>query len=164
LPANFDLGISAFPFQRTALTAIPLNDGAVVVLPAEHHLVAKPVVQLSDLQHERLVLLSKTPQHPLSTAFQSANLHYVAETSLSTIACALVSEGLGIAVVDPFSASEFVGRNVVVRPLRPSFTIGTAIVYARERSLPLSAREFLDEFLVHIRSFLRENHFDLPAV
>ena len=40
------------------------------------------------------------------------------ETPLSQIACVLVSEGVGIAIVDPFSASEFVGR-IVARPLRP---------------------------------------------
>ena len=163
LAGEFDLGISAFPFRRTSLTAIPLNDAAVVALPADHSLAEKSVVQLSDLRDERLVLLSKTAQHPLSTAFQSAGLHYVAETSLSTIACALVSEGMGVAIVDAFSASEFAGRNVVVRPLRPSFTIGAAIVYAQGRSLSLSAREFLNEFLAHVQLFLGQNNFELPT-
>jgi hypothetical protein len=111
---------------------------------------------MSDLRDAKLIVLSKTPQHPLSTALQSGFFKQVVETSLATIACVLAAEGMGIAIVDPFSASEFVGRNLVLRRIEPSFTIGTAVIYARGRRLSAPAREFLDEFLAHTRSFLEK--------
>jgi DNA-binding transcriptional LysR family regulator len=68
---------------------------------------------------------------------------------------------MGIAIVDPFSASEFVGPNLVLRRIEPSFTIGTAVIYARGRRLSAPASEFLDEFLAHTRSFLEKNNFEV---
>jgi DNA-binding transcriptional LysR family regulator len=84
------------------------------------------------------------------------------ETSLSSIACVLVSEGMGIAIVDPFSVSEFVGRGVVARPLEPSFNIGTALVHSNERPLSMIAQEFRAAFLDHIHRFLQNADYLRP--
>jgi DNA-binding transcriptional LysR family regulator len=158
LSGEYDVGISAFPFVNNSFSVIPLNDAAVAVLPVGHRLATRPVIEMSDLGEERLIVLSKTPQHPLSIALQSGTFRQVVETSLATIACTLAAEGMGIAVVDPFSASEFVGRNVVMRRIEPAFTIGAAVIYALDRRLSLPAREFMDEFLAHTRSFLEQNN------
>jgi DNA-binding transcriptional LysR family regulator len=161
LSGEYDMGISAFPFVNNSFSVTPLNDAAVAVLPAGHRLATSPVIKTSDLGEEKLIVLNKTPQHPLSIALQSGPFKQVVETSLATIACVLAAEGMGIAIVDPFSANEFVGRNVVLRRLEPSFTIGVAIIYARGRRLSAPACEFLDEFLAHTQSFLEKNNFRL---
>lgn len=161
LSGEYDIGISAFPFIGDSFSVTPLNDAAVAVLPTDHDLATRPVIKMSDLQEAKLIVLSKTPQHPLSTALQLGTFKQVVETSQATIACALAAEGMGIAIVDPFSASEFIGRNVVLRRIEPPFTIGAAVIYARGRRLSTPAREFLDEFLEHTRSFLEKNNFGL---
>jgi DNA-binding transcriptional LysR family regulator len=161
LSGEYDMGISAFPFVNNSFSVTPLNDAAVAVLPACHRLAKSHVVKMSDLGEEKLIVLTKTPQHPLSMALQSGPFKQVVETSLATIACALAAEGMGIAIVDPFSASEFVGRSVVLRRIEPSFTIGVAIIHARGRRLSAPAREFLDEFLAHTQLFLETNNFRL---
>jgi DNA-binding transcriptional LysR family regulator len=161
LSGEYDIGISAFPFIGDSFAVTPLNDAAVAVLPTDHGLATRPVIKMSDLREAKLIVLSKTPQHPLSTALQSGTFKQVVETSQATIACALAAEGMGIAIVDPFSASEFIGRNVVLRRIEPPFTIGAAVIYARGRRLSTPAREFLDEFLAHTRLFLHKNNFGL---
>jgi DNA-binding transcriptional LysR family regulator len=65
-----------------------------------------------------------------------------------------VSEGMGVAIVDPFSASEFVGRNVILRPFEPSIRIGTGVVHSSDRALSMIAWEFRAAFLDHVRQFL----------
>ena len=68
---------------------------------------------------------SSDSNHPIQVALQSVHHRQAIETTKSTIACVFVSEGMGVAIVDPFSASEFVGRNVILRPFEPSIKIGT---------------------------------------
>jgi DNA-binding transcriptional LysR family regulator len=161
LSGQYDIGVSTFPFVNNCFSVIPLNDAAVAVLPVGHRLAASSVIEMSDLRREKLIVLTKTPQHPMSIALQSGPFREVVETTFSTIACALAAEGTGIAIVDPFSASEFVGRDVVLKRIEPSFTIGIAVIYALGRRLSAPAREFLDEFLAHTQSFLEKNNFGL---
>ena len=158
---RFDVGVSLAPFQRTALTAIALEDNAVVVLPAHHRLVERKTIHAADLADENLILLTKFNQgrHPVELALQAVRRGQVIETPQSTIACILVSEGAGVAIVDPFSASEFVGRGVVLRPFDPALVIGTAIVHSSERGLSIVAQEFLTAFVEHTRRFLTEAEY-----
>jgi DNA-binding transcriptional LysR family regulator len=160
---QFDLGFTAYhpglkgyPWRRSSLAVTPLNDGAVVAMQPDHHLTRRSVLRAEDLEDEALILLSafSANAHPLGTALQTAIRRAPIETPLATIACVLVSAGAGIAIVDRFSASEFVGRNVVVRPFEPSSIIGTAIVTPRQRSLSIVASEFQAAFVEHVRRFL----------
>jgi hypothetical protein len=68
---------------------------------------------------------------------------------LSQIACVLVSEGVGIAIVDPFSASEFVGR-LVARPLRPEIDVGMLLLVPRQRATSALAQSFVSGFSAHL--------------
>jgi DNA-binding transcriptional LysR family regulator len=152
----FDLGITAFPFQRASLTITPLEDNAMVAMPENHRLTRHKVVRAKDLHDENLILLTRFRRglHPVEVALQSVVRRSPVETPLATMACVLVSEGMGVAIVDPFSASEFVGKGVVLRPFEPSWIIGTALVHSRERALSVVAREFRDAFLEHARQAL----------
>jgi DNA-binding transcriptional LysR family regulator len=161
---EFDIGITAFPFQRTSLTITPLDDGAVVAMPAGHRLARRRVVRTKDLRDETLILLTRfrTGLHPVEVALQSMSRRAPIETPLATIACVLVTEGVGVAIVDPFSASEFVGKGLVVRPFEPGWIIGTALVHSSERALSVIGREFRDAFLVHARR--NSEQVDQPGV
>jgi len=151
---QFDIGIAAMPFQRKMLTVTPLNDRAMVALPKAHRLASRRSVHARDLDDENLILLSKFQGslHPVEVALQSVRGSRNIETSLSTIACVLVMEGVGVAIVDPFAASDYVGRGLVLRPFEPSLTVGTAVMRSSERELSLIAQEFFDAFLEHAQS------------
>ena len=151
---RYDIGITAFPFDRESLIIYPLEDKAVVAIPIGHKLVRRKTVSAQDLRNENLVLLSKASTHPIHGLLNAVRPHQVLDTSLSMIACILVSERMGVAIVDPFSASEYVGRGIVLRPLEPALVIGTAVVCPRGRALSAIAQSFLEEFLEHSRQFL----------
>lgn len=156
-----DVGIVAYPFQDGSLVVTPLEDGTVVALPEGHRLAGRAVVSADDLREERLVLLSRfaTGRHPIDVALQSASRRQPVETPLATVACVLVQEGMGVAVVDAFSASEFVGKGLVLRRFEPPWAIGTALVHSGDRALSSAAQEFHDAFRRHARSFLRHAGF-----
>ncbi len=157
IDGRYDIGVVDLPFQRDRLAVTPLEDHAVVVLPAGHRLAGQSSVQAADLHDERLILLNRFTEgsHPIQSALQTVRRQQMIDTHLSSIACVLVSEGMGVTIVDPFSASEFVGRNVVLRAFEPALTIGTALVHSTERPLSLVAREFHTVLLDAARSFLR---------
>jgi DNA-binding transcriptional LysR family regulator len=158
---QFDIGITAFPFHRHSLTIIPLGDGAVVAMPPNHRLAGQRAVRPEDLDHENLILLTKfrTGSQPVEVALQSVARRASIETPLTTIACVLVAEGMGVAIVDPLAASEFVGQGLVLRPFEPSWVIGSALVHSSERALSVVAREFRDSFLEHVRDYLAEANY-----
>ena len=79
-----------------------------------------------------------------------------AETPLSEIACAMVSSGQGISVVDPFTAREFERRGVVARRFLPAVEFQVTLLYSRRRGLSPLAREFADAVERSIREFKRE--------
>jgi DNA-binding transcriptional LysR family regulator len=66
------------------------------------------------------------------------------ETLGTSAACAMVAEGIGLAIVDPFSASFACGR-LVQKPFLPTINFGFRLVYPDNRVLSNAARNILDE-------------------
>jgi DNA-binding transcriptional LysR family regulator len=97
---------------------------AVCVLPRGHALARKKSVQISDLEGESLISLSQNNplRLRLDMALDSARVkcRRPVETSLAYSACSMVAGGLGIAVVDPFTAAHVRGPAVACRPLAPT--------------------------------------------
>ncbi|HEY6432094.1 MAG TPA: LysR substrate-binding domain-containing protein, partial [Acetobacteraceae bacterium] len=159
---HYDIGITAFPFNRESLIIYPLEDKAVVAMPTGHRLARKKTIRAQDLHDQDFVLLRKPSTHPINNILHAVRRHQAIQTSFSVIACILVAERMGIAIVDPFSASEYVGRGVVLRPLEPPMTIGTAVVCSRSRPLSAIAQTFLHDFLEYSREFLNQAKYSQP--
>jgi DNA-binding transcriptional LysR family regulator len=158
---QLDVGVCAFPFQRDSLTTTPFYEKAVVAMPADHRLAGHAAVRADDLVDETVILLTKFQHglHPIEVALQSIRRRSWIDTPLSTIACVLALEGHGVAVVEPFSASDFVGRGLVLRAFEPALIVGTALIHSSERPLSLAAREFHDAFLAHTLAFLERAEY-----
>ena len=77
------------------------------------------------------------------------------ETPLSEIACSLAGSGAGVALCDPFTATEYATRGIVVRPFEPRIHFEFAALHAAQGTLPPVARDFIDSFRAHITAFLR---------
>lgn len=71
------------------------------------------------------------------------DLAEVASARTFYIASALVREGVGIAVLDNFTAEAAVGNGVAFRPLRPSLTFGVYAIALESRPLSRLAIDFL---------------------
>jgi DNA-binding transcriptional LysR family regulator len=163
---QFDIGLTEMAVDRSSLNVTKISAGAVVAMPEGHRLADRPIVYLEDLQDENLVMISNRygRQPVIELAVHATRHKHVVETPLSYVGCRLVAEGMGLAVVDPYSASDFVGRGVVIRPFDAKYSIEFSMIYANIRPQSVVAREFGSALLEHIRQFLdAQEYITLPS-
>jgi DNA-binding transcriptional LysR family regulator len=143
-----DLGF-ALPVALSGMpvAAPALHFPAVLALPIGHALASSATVRITELEGERCVLLGRQFQlgDLIEKLFDSNNVRprYVAETQNASAACAMVAEGMGVAVVDPISAIPF-SQDVVVRPLLPTVDFPVQLLAPPGRPLSQVAARFID--------------------
>lgn len=147
-----DIGLAAAPAERPGLVIESLASRAVLAVPLRHRLARRRSVTLQDLAGERIVTLTEPTIFSGHTESLLADIHHdvVATTPLSGIACAMVAEGFGVAIVDPFSVSDYAGRGVVAIPLQPRLEVRIALITSAHHPLSALAREFIDAFRAHL--------------
>ena len=143
-----DIGIAAAPIERPGLHIEPLEAKAVLAVPETHRLARRRSVRAADLQGERLIALAEPTIFGSRTdrLLAGLNCEIVATTPLSGIACAMVSCGAGIAIVDPFSVADFATQGVWPVRIEPAIDVHIAIVCASSRRLSSMAQTFLEAF------------------
>lgn len=117
---QFDLAILALPFAYPDKGLIPLGDyPGVCILPKFHALAEHDVVRLSDLANVNLVGLPNgtVGRMEIDRYFSAAGLAYNLVLETSSAVAGLVAAGLGVAIVDPFSARATDLNKIAVRPL-----------------------------------------------
>lgn len=151
-----DIGLAAAPAERPGLAIESLSSRAVVALPTGHRLARRRTIAPKDLAGERVVALSEPSIFTVHTATLLADVAHevVATTPLSGIACALVAQGLGVAIVDCFSVSDHVGRGVVGVRLAPPQDVRIALVTSAHQRPSALAGEFIGAFRSHVEAFV----------
>lgn len=156
---TFDLGIGTLPLDHPKLTVenLPLAR-VVVVLPPNHRLAGKEQLHATDLVDENYIALAETTTtgFAVGRVFRNADIRRKirVETQIAYTACAMVAAGIGITIVDPFTASEFERQGLVTRPFLPTVNTEITIVHANDRQLPRIAKRFKDELKNYIVQFL----------
>lgn len=120
---------------------------AVCVLPRGHRLARKKTVQVTDLDGESLISLG--PNNPMRIRLEVAlaaagvNCRRPVETTLAYSACNMVAGGLGIAVIDAITASQFANAGVICRPLLPEIHFGFSMVLPAHQPRSKVVNEFI---------------------
>lgn len=158
---QFDIGLTGLvAVDRPSLDATKISAKAVVAMPAGHRLAAKRVVRVTDLEDECLIKLpSRYGHHATELALQNIRRRHMIETPLSYVASVLVAEGMGLAIVDPYSGSDFTARGVVLRPFEPVCAIDYNMIQSSIRPPSIVAQEFSSALLEHIRNFLEHQDY-----
>ncbi len=143
-----DLGIAEFPFRRTGLESEVFCDAAeCLVVPEGHPLASAAVVRPADLEGAPFISLMREylGRHVIDRIFERAGVtrRLVAETQVNAMICEMVQRGVGLAIVDPFTAADYAARGVVAVPFRPSIKIRIGVLYPTHRPLSRVARAFL---------------------
>ncbi|TGD98699.1 LysR substrate-binding domain-containing protein [Methylobacterium nonmethylotrophicum] len=134
-----DVGFAEVPIAHAGVPSLRLPGVArVAVLPEGHRLAGKARLEPRDFAGETFVSLTagSTGRHLVDQAFHRDGVRRILriETALSEIICGLVSSGIGVSISDPFTAREFEGRGVVVRPFVPRIEFEFAAVFPPQRS------------------------------
>ena len=158
---QFDLGLTVLPVEHPSLRSEVFADVAgVVAMPPGHPLSDRPSLGARDLADEPLIT---QPQHALmrdhiTAVFAAAGLtpNVRTESVSGFTACQLVAQGLGLAIVDAFSASAFEHGEIVIRPWTEPLQISCAFLFPADRQLSAVVRNFqevvrktVDDFIIH---------------
>ena len=113
-----DLGFADGPLDRPGFLTESRPVAAVVAMPENHRLAAYSTVGPADLEGEHMITLEPGTLFAMRVEVALAGIPRASpiETRLSHTALSLVSEGVGITIIDPSSASDYQNRGVVVRP------------------------------------------------
>jgi DNA-binding transcriptional LysR family regulator len=129
-----DLGLAAKgPDMKGVTGELFLSVPGVCVLPAQHRLASEPEITPQALKGENFISLGliDLTRGKVDQAFSDAGVERVMkiETQYAATVCACVAEGLGVSIVNPFVALDWVGRGIVVKPFRPAIMIEKMLVY-----------------------------------
>jgi DNA-binding transcriptional LysR family regulator len=147
-----DVGYAVGSWDRPGFTFKPLPSPAVVVLPKEHRLASRKVVGANDLAGERLVGIAAGTlfRSRIDAALADVPRETVVETPWTQSACIMVEAGLGVGIVDVFSAAEFQDRGLVARRFVPEIDTGVLELHTRHGAVTKLAETFAAEFRAHL--------------
>lgn len=117
-----DLGLTeTAQVPRGAVGELLFSADMVCVLPAQHLLLAKPVLQLQDFHEVDFINLASLDSYrqQLDRHFREAgvNRRTIIETTSAASVCAMVRQGLGVAIINPLSGLEAGQAGLAIRRL-----------------------------------------------
>lgn len=130
---RFDLGLgeTLHPPAGVTLHSI-LEANEVAVLPRGHRLAHKAVLQVQDFAGERFISLAADDPYRLAIdqLFARAGVDRVTclETSSAVAVCAMVRQGLGVAIVNPLTALASAGPDLLVRRLSEAIAFKVSLL------------------------------------
>ena len=145
-----DFGLAELPIEHAAVAVEPIGPvPAMAVVPARHRLARRRRLRPEDFADEPFISLGHSTLMRFRTdeAFAKAGVrrHMRIETPLSMIACAFAAAGVGVAIIDPFTATHS-GRDVAAIPFVPRINAEFGVLYPAHRGLSALAREMIDLF------------------
>lgn len=144
-----DLAISAMPIVHEHLHSRAFMTGNMVcALPAGHPLSAKDHIDLEDLREQPLILYRRdlTFGKLLAEVFAAANFYPASITHIiqTDQALELVRQGMGIAIVDEFAATNC---GLTIKPMREPIELEVSFVFSKFVSPAVNTREFMGALL-----------------
>jgi DNA-binding transcriptional LysR family regulator len=136
--------------DRAGIRSEVLYRGEMVcVMPPHHPLTAREFVDPQALQKHRFIALDGASHlgKALRQAFDDAPevLSSAVEVSYGLTGCVLVEAGVGVAVVDPITASTSGQFSLVTRPFFPKIPVEACVLWAENQSLSRIASFFIQE-------------------
>ncbi|MBX2854863.1 MAG: LysR family transcriptional regulator [Rhodobacteraceae bacterium] len=136
---GFALGVTRHAtLEVTALA----EERMVAVLPNGHPLTDRAEISPRDITEHRLIGLETSLGAAIRHAFAAAEVPYQANVQVRYChtACVLAAAGVGVAVVDPWSARFLQSSNITVRPFLPSTSVSATVLHRRDTPwTPLAA-------------------------
>ncbi|MDR0260043.1 MAG: LysR family transcriptional regulator [Comamonas sp.] len=136
---RYDLGLTeqGEAPAGTRAVALPALD-EVAVLPAGHPLARKPRLEPADFADQAFISLAEGDPYriQIDQVFADAGVgrQMLLETHSAVAVCAMVQNGLGLAIVNPFTAQACMGQGLVQRPLAFAFPVRTQVLLPLHRA------------------------------
>ncbi|CAH1692377.1 HTH-type transcriptional activator CmpR [Hyphomicrobiales bacterium] len=161
---QIDLGLGYVEYDHPSLSRETIaRMDAVCIVPKGHRLAASSVVTIGDLEGQTLIAAGPTNRYRLELdrllSLQRINCVAQVDTQSSSVQCALVHEGIGVALVDYLSAVDHNHLNFVIKPFSPAISRDLYLLRAANRSRVTIADQFVDHLRIAIAG---ANNFEFP--
>ncbi|MFC4667516.1 LysR substrate-binding domain-containing protein [Seohaeicola nanhaiensis] len=166
LTANVDIGFSVTQFQHPSLKIEPLfHVSSVCIVHKSHPLASRKRLSPRDLQGEEFISFSRDTRmrHITDGVFEQhrINRKMRIEVFASAEANALVSRGVGVAIVEPLGVRQNFWPDVVAVPFDPPIEFTFSAFRPRDRIASPLANRYMEILRRHIR-MMREGESHLP--
>ncbi len=154
---QIDLGFSMMPFEHPSMIAEELSRAAAVcVMPRDHRLARRKVIRPADLRGERFLSfpLDGRMRHLIDAVFEQERIERRLQIDVysSADACALAARGMGVSIVEPFTARDYLRDGIAMVPFEPRIRYLFRAMRPRYRKPSLLADAFLDAVRTHLRA------------
>jgi DNA-binding transcriptional LysR family regulator len=144
-----DFGIAQLPLGRTDVRRVAAwRCPCVVVLPTGHPLASRACLTPNDLTDTPIIALA---HQTVTSAFVTERFseagvtpRVIAESQPSYAACGLVAEGLGVAIVDPFTPGHYPPETLSVVPFAPVIPFDIFLVVHADRPPTRAVQTLID--------------------
>lgn len=148
---QYDVGFAYVAADHPLLDIHPLPDTeAVSILHRDMPLAAAEEIHASDLDRIPVIVLgpSSLLHMEILSELRSAcpGFQPRVQVRYPWSACTMVAEGMGAAIIDPFTAHEIVDERIVCRPFRPRIKFTFSTLFPSTGVLTGPARAFVDLF------------------
>ena len=152
----FEIGICEMPVRHDGLDRRHLFFETMCALPEGSPLAAHGVLTPELMDDHPFIVMGA--DHMVTRrareAFHSEGANWLVRchTDLFRNALNLVKQGIGAALIDPFTLASDDGTGYVVRPFKPAMLLDMIIVTARGRPLSSVGRDFLERIETRMRA------------
>jgi len=159
LSKTMDLGAVSLPLEHRGLEIHWIGEApCVAVLPASSELAAYEVLSMELLAQQTLVTMANPYRfrRRIDKAFHDAGgkVPRMLDTNTSLIAMQMARVGLGVALVDPFTAMGVPLEGVVVRPIACNIPFFFGLISAFASPLSDVARALIDEIATSAKTLV----------
>lgn len=141
--------------QGVRIEQLPETD-QVCILPSDHPLASKPEISAQDLKSEPLLLISENSlmRKRLLQTFESEGVtpNVILDSTYTGPICKLVSEGMGISILDHLTAEAYADHKIVIRPFTPSVPTELKLVLPTGQAMSKPARALVEIAKSHMRN------------
>jgi DNA-binding transcriptional LysR family regulator len=156
---HYDIGFATQPIQNKQLVIEDLiKTEAVCLIPKNHPLADSKNIELSQLAGQHLVIANQpnVAADRLLNLIAENNIRIAGKTeaNISSV-CGLVSNGVGISLVNSITAHDLANKNMVEKPFTPTINYSFAMLYRekwRNNKIIQSIRDSLPEMPHYLAS------------
>lgn len=154
---QLDLGFSMMPFEHPSVVTEELSRAAAVcVLPGDHRLAQRKTIRPADLRGERFLSfpLDGRMRHLVDAVFEQDHIDRRLQIDVysSAEACALAARGVGVSIVEPFTARDYLRDGIAIVPFEPRIRYLFRAMRPRHRKPSRLADAFLEAVKVHLKA------------
>ena len=143
-----EIGITEGPVAHDNLAIKKFTYPCYCVVPIDHPLTRKKIITPKDLHEQPLITLGQyhMTYHRLREIFTKSNCIWNDRCQARLFSSALVfaREGMGIALVDPFTINSQSLKKVIIRSFKPTVSYDLITIIAKDRPLSLLGQSFVD--------------------